>query len=58
VTYSGPNNSLEVFWRVVLGFVSHMVFIPWPSVAVCLCPFAEHVVFIYFCNFEFSLQLF
>ena len=40
---------------VVLGFVSHTVDISQYSAVIC--PFAEHVVSIYFCNFEFSLQL-
>jgi hypothetical protein len=40
-----------------LRFVSHTVDISYLSVAVCLCPFAEHVLPIYVGNFEFSLHL-
>jgi hypothetical protein len=57
VTFCGPINSPEVSWGVSLGFVSHTVVISQLSVAVCLSPFAEHVVSIYFRNFEFSLQI-
>ena len=57
MTCSSPFDSLEVFWGVIFGFVSHMVDIAQLSVPVCLCPFAERVVSIYFCNFEFSMQL-
>jgi hypothetical protein len=49
VTSSVPIKSLEVFKGVVLGFVSHMVDNSSLRKAVCLCPFAEHVVL--FCIF-------
>ena len=59
MTTSGPINSLEVFWRFVLGFVSNTVdiTIKCGCLSVCLCPLTEHVVSIYFCDSEFSLQL-
>jgi hypothetical protein len=55
VTCSFPINSREIFRWIVLDFIYHMVDISYLSVVIC--PFAEHFVLIYFCNFEFSLQL-
>ena len=57
VACSSPIKSISLFRGVLLGLVSHMVDISQLSVVVCVCPFDEHAVPIYFCNSEFSLQL-
>ena len=52
---------VQVGGKVALTCQWNMVDILRITVAVCLsvrlCPFAEHVVSVYFRNFEFSLQL-
>jgi hypothetical protein len=57
MNYANSVNSLYIFRRVVLDFISHMADISQLSVVVCLCPFTVDVVSICFRNFEFSLHL-